>query len=409
MPELAQLIHATCTGDLAAYGEIVRRFQNLAYGCAYAVLGDFQLAEDVAQEAFLDAYRKLDELREPAAFPGWLRRIVLTHCTRLTRRQRLATVPLEEAGAEPGTTPPDEELARRETQDLVLAAIQSLPETQRLATTLFYLGGHSQAEIAQFLETLVGTVKKRLHDARRNLKERMAAMLSETLATHAPQPDEKAEQVRLLLALGARLLQGTPVPQALARLGAETSSSRLREAIDGILARIQTGGTIHAALADRGDLFPPMVVQLIRDGEETGTLEETTRMAGEWLQTGTCRADPNLYRGPRSPIADLFHQAEVCNAQELLFTPTSVLFLLPDGSQQPSVPPLQAKHLPNLVDDLKRHTLLDEQQTGDELTGHLHFPASAGEDRHYRIAYCPRQNGTVIRLIPGGMVTGKSE
>ncbi len=398
MPELAQLIHAARTGDLSAYGEIVRRFQNLAYGCAYAVLGDFQLAEDVAQEAFLAAYGKLDELREPAAFPGWLRRIVLTHCNRQIRRQRFVTVPLEEDIAEPQATPPDEELARRETQALALAAVRSLPEAQRLATTLFYLGGHSQAEVAQFLEIPVGTVKKRLHDARRNLKERMAAMLSETLAKHTPQPDEKAEQVRFLLALAARLQQGISVSQALAHLGAETSSSRLREAIDAILARIQSGGSIHAALADSGDLFPPMVVQFVRDGEETGTLEETTRMAGEWLQTGTCRANPNLYRGPRSPIADLLHQAEVHKAKELIFTPTSVLFLLPDGTQQPADPPLQAKHLPSLVDDLKRHTLLDEHQTGDELTGRLHLPGLAGEDRHYPIAYCPLHSGTVIHI-----------
>src|SRR5579872_1407159 len=55
-----------------AFGEIVRRFQDLAFGCAYAILGDFQLAEDAAQEAFLTAWRNLDQLRKAEAFPGWL-------------------------------------------------------------------------------------------------------------------------------------------------------------------------------------------------------------------------------------------------------------------------------------------------------------------------------------------------
>ena len=53
-----------------AFGEIVTRFQDMAFGCAYAVLGDFYLAEDAAQEAFLSAWRNLDQLREPKAFPG---------------------------------------------------------------------------------------------------------------------------------------------------------------------------------------------------------------------------------------------------------------------------------------------------------------------------------------------------
>ena len=78
-----------------AFDRIVRRFQDLAFACAYGVLGDFGQAEDAAQEAFLTAWRHLDQLRTPEAFPGWLRRIVLTHCRRQTRGGRLDTVPLE--------------------------------------------------------------------------------------------------------------------------------------------------------------------------------------------------------------------------------------------------------------------------------------------------------------------------
>src|SRR5919197_1810211 len=72
-----------------AFGELVTGFQDMAFGGAYAVLGDFYLAEDAAQEAFIAAWQRLDQLRAPEAFPGWLRRIVLTRCNRLTRGRRL--------------------------------------------------------------------------------------------------------------------------------------------------------------------------------------------------------------------------------------------------------------------------------------------------------------------------------
>jgi len=75
-----------------AFGEIVRRFQDLAFACAYAMLNDFHLAEDAAQETFIAAWRHLDQLRQPEAFPGWLKRIVMTQCNRMTRGKRVDTV-----------------------------------------------------------------------------------------------------------------------------------------------------------------------------------------------------------------------------------------------------------------------------------------------------------------------------
>lgn len=78
-----------------AFSELVIRFQDLAFGCAYAVLGDTHLAQDVTQEAFIAAYHNLAQLREPRAFPGWLRRIILTRCARLTRGKHLAATSLD--------------------------------------------------------------------------------------------------------------------------------------------------------------------------------------------------------------------------------------------------------------------------------------------------------------------------
>src|SRR6267143_7274448 len=88
-----------------AFAELVIRFQDMAFGCAYAVLGDAYLAEDVAQDAFVVAWQKLDQLREPNAFPGWFKRIVLSQCNRLTRGKRLQIVPLEVGVKSPTSDP----------------------------------------------------------------------------------------------------------------------------------------------------------------------------------------------------------------------------------------------------------------------------------------------------------------
>ena len=73
MEELGSLISRAQAGDLDAYGRIVRQFQDMAVGYAYSILGDFHLAEDAAQEAFIEAYPILSRVYGPVAFPGWFR------------------------------------------------------------------------------------------------------------------------------------------------------------------------------------------------------------------------------------------------------------------------------------------------------------------------------------------------
>jgi RNA polymerase sigma factor (sigma-70 family) len=205
LEEISQLIARATAAQAAraekgrAFDAIVRRFQDFAFACAYALLGDFHLAEDAAQEAFLAAWRNLDQLRQPEAFPGWLKRIVLTQCNRMTRGKRIDTVAID-AIAELPTCGPDPAAAyeARERQARVLAAIGELPEHERLATLLFYVGDYSQNEIAAFLEVPLTTVKKRLFSARRKLRERMLDMVRETLREKRPSRDDQfAETVAL--------------------------------------------------------------------------------------------------------------------------------------------------------------------------------------------------------------------
>jgi RNA polymerase sigma factor (sigma-70 family) len=161
----------------------------MAVGYAYALLGDFHLAEDAAQEAFIEAYSCLAELRSPYAFPGWLRRIVFKQCDRITRRQQPTLMdPLE----------------KNQTPTHLHNAISALPPPERQATALYYFSGMDHKAIAAFLYLAPHTINNRLRAGRRRLKQRMLAMLEDNLHSHRPSKDEHfAATVDLFIALHA--------------------------------------------------------------------------------------------------------------------------------------------------------------------------------------------------------------
>lgn len=190
--------NATLAERHEAFGKLIHSFQDMAYACAYAVLGDFHLAEDAAQDAFITAWQKLYQLRQPEAFPGWFRRIVLTECNRLTRGKRLRAASLDDGMSvlsildNPQTT-----IERDELKKAVFAAIEKLPESERIIVALFYLKEHSQSDISQFLEIPVTTVAKRLYSARVRLRNKMTDKLEDDFIAHRPSRDESfAEKVR---------------------------------------------------------------------------------------------------------------------------------------------------------------------------------------------------------------------
>jgi RNA polymerase sigma factor (sigma-70 family) len=178
-----------------AFGELVIRFQDMAFACAFAVLGDAYLAQDTAQEAFVVAWQKLAQLREPAAFPGWFKRIVLTQCNRLTRCKRLQMLPLD-AGVDKSTDDPGPHSSaeRRDLVTKVLQAINALPDNERLVTTLFYVNGYTQADIGEFLEVPVSTVNKRLYSARQRLKGSVIELFKVDLQQQRPSRNARFTQ-----------------------------------------------------------------------------------------------------------------------------------------------------------------------------------------------------------------------
>ena len=180
-----------------AFGELIAQFQSVTQSWAYRALGNSQVAQDVTQEAFLSAYQKIDDLRDPAAFPGWLRRIVLTHAHRATRRKSPFLLPLEDGDA-PLQADPAVSVEHRELAEQVTRAVRSLPEHERVVTELFYIGDYSQQEIAERLALPLTTVKKRLQYAREHLRESMTLPPMSALYAGSAEIMQDAPLLRLL-------------------------------------------------------------------------------------------------------------------------------------------------------------------------------------------------------------------
>jgi len=256
--EHEHLVRLAAGGDVAAFVQLTRRFQNFAFGSALALVHDFQQAEDVVQEAFLAAWTALPNLADPAAFPGWLRGIVRHCCFRVLRRKPAAAVPLSEAAevADEDATP-DERLERHQQAAAALAAIAALPTALREPATLFFVHDCSHQDISTFLNLPVATVNNRLHAARAQLKRRIVTMVTQTLHGHGL-PDDFANRIgRLIEARGGvvdALFDPAAMPDILAEL--EVSDETNRRGVNVQVVQRRGGGVVRAITGQPIDALP---------------------------------------------------------------------------------------------------------------------------------------------------------
>jgi len=174
-----ELVEACRAGETSAFDVLVGRWEDKIRGAAWRVLGSEEEARDVAQEAFLKAYRGLDAFKHEARFSSWLYQIALNLCRdRLRRRRTRASVSLEEleeAGpvlVEP--RPGAHELAiQSDLATIVRRAVEALAEEQREVVILKEYEGLTFLEIAQALDVPVSTVKTRLYRGLGQLRVRL--------------------------------------------------------------------------------------------------------------------------------------------------------------------------------------------------------------------------------------------
>jgi RNA polymerase sigma factor (sigma-70 family) len=182
---------ASLAGDRQAFGKIVLRYQGLLCSLAYSSVGDLSQSEDIAQEAFVEAWKRLDTLREPARLKSWLcgiLRFKVSHFRRREARQPVRNAEeLDERRGHGADRARTEDMAiRDEQQALLWQAIGNVPENYREPLILFYREDRSVKDVAAMLDLSEDTVKQRLSRGRKLLQAEMIGYVEDALSRSKP-------------------------------------------------------------------------------------------------------------------------------------------------------------------------------------------------------------------------------
>lgn len=173
--DVTELVKAAQRGDRVAFGRLFERFERHVLSVAVRCLGDYAEAQELTQDVFLQALRKLPQLREAQALPGWLRK--MTRRMAINRRKRPMPVTAAEAGSveqQPvETRTPLADVLRREQVRRVRQGLTELGELDRQTLVAFYLEDRSLAEMSAQFDAPIGTIKRRLHVARKRLARQL--------------------------------------------------------------------------------------------------------------------------------------------------------------------------------------------------------------------------------------------
>lgn len=185
-----ELIQLSRQGDQNAYGQIVERYQSLVCSIAYSRCGNLTLSEDLAQDAFIRAWQKLDDLKDISKFKSWISSIVrnlsnralqrsVNNVNRATHLDAVAEISAE-------NPPPDEKAVSAEEETLVWQALADIPENYREPLILYYREEQSVARVAAALDLSEDAVKQRLSRGRNLLRQHVAAVVESTLICSKP-------------------------------------------------------------------------------------------------------------------------------------------------------------------------------------------------------------------------------
>ena len=264
----AQLIRRILDGDQEAFSPLIKKYQKGVHALAWRKVGDFHIAQEITQDAFLNAYQKLRTLKDPNAFAGWLYVIVANLCLDWLRKNRIPMESLDAADSSEVdkvsysqyVSDKQEEAADETRREVVKELLKKLPESERTVMTLHYLGEMTIKAISEFLGVSQNTIKSRLSRARNRLRKE-EDVLQQNLGSFQL-PDNLAENIMQEV---SRL---APVPPAVSKpvapLAISTASALLIFLMIGVgtpyLSRFQKPYSFNAASEPTVELIDAVFV-----------------------------------------------------------------------------------------------------------------------------------------------------
>jgi RNA polymerase sigma-70 factor, ECF subfamily len=180
------LIRRCQRGDVEAMNELIQAYQKHVFNLAFRLSGNYDDAQDIAQEAFIRVFNSINSFRGEANFSTWIYRIVTNVFLDERKKQRVRDhgsldeyLELEDSSVarqiEDPNPGPEASVEQRERNEVVGQAVLALPENQRVMIALYHFQGRSYEEIADIMHLPIGTVKSRLNRARLALKDKLGA------------------------------------------------------------------------------------------------------------------------------------------------------------------------------------------------------------------------------------------
>ena len=260
-----ELVAAALKGEAEAFGPIIDRYKDAVYGVALARLKNYHDAEDVAQMVFVDAFGRLESLKDAAKLGAWLRSIAINKSIDFIRRRKEAAGIEERVDGKRSMSKWQEGEKKKELKDEVMQAIAKLTKPQQETTTLFYVNGYSVEEVARIQQVPVGTVKGRLHDSREKLKEEMIGMVEKVLKDKAPKKDFSGKVFKLIKTFGYNTSTWPDTVAMLKKIGSNGADGFIK-ALESSDVRVRKGAVhmLHATGVSNKQIVE-LLIKALRD------------------------------------------------------------------------------------------------------------------------------------------------
>jgi RNA polymerase sigma factor (sigma-70 family) len=179
-----ELVTRACRGNVEAYSSLVKKYSNAVYATALSIVRDFHIAQDVAQEAFVKAWFRLDELKGQDKFGSWLCIITRRLSIDCLRKNRPTENIESYADFTDQTLSVEAIVDQRLLKETVWAAINQLDETKRLVTIMYFISGFNAREISTYLNLSVSAVESRIKRAKVILRKELFVLMENEMATN---------------------------------------------------------------------------------------------------------------------------------------------------------------------------------------------------------------------------------